>query len=264
MVTTSAGPAVTLIKTSWPDDVKTLAVDVGGSGIKASMLDHKGSMLTDRIRIDTPYPCPPEVLIRAVVDLVEPLPEYHRASVGFPGLVRHGRVIFVPNLSRLAPGQGSDPEMQRRWFGFDLASALTEALKVPTKVANDADVQGCAVVEGKGFEFVMTLGTGTGTALFSDGHLLPHLELGHAPFRNNESFEQQIGDVARKLVGKEKWQKRVIKAVEAYDKFLFYDRIYIGGGNAKLLDPDRLGPKATIVPNTAGILGGIRIWELDL
>ena len=132
------------------------------------------------------------------------------------------------------------------------------------KVANDADVQGCAVAQGEGFEFVMTLGTGVGTALFSQGVLLTHLELGHAQFRKGETFEDQLGNTARKDVGNERWGERVLKALDAYDRFLFFDHVYLGGGNSKHLKVDDLPAKATIVPNTAGILGGVRLWQMDL
>ena len=132
------------------------------------------------------------------------------------------------------------------------------------KVANDADVQGCAVAQGSGFEFVITLGTGVGTALFSQRVLLTHLELGHAQFRKGETFEDQLGNMARRVVGNERWTARLLKALDAYDRFLFYDHVYLGGGNSKHLRAEELPEKATIVPNTAGILGGVRLWEMDL
>ena len=102
-----------------------------------------------------------------------------------------------------------------------------------------------------------------GTALFLDGRLLPHIEGGHAPFRKDETFEEQLGNVARKDVGNHRWGHRVVKAIEAYDRFLFFDTIYLGGGNAKHLDPEQLPAHATVVPNTAGIVGGVRLWDLD-
>ena len=86
MITTSNG-------TVWPTEVRTLAIDIGGSGLKASVLDAAGQMTAERRRVDTPYPCPPKTLVTALGDLVEPLRDVHRASVGFPGLVRRGRVI---------------------------------------------------------------------------------------------------------------------------------------------------------------------------
>jgi polyphosphate glucokinase len=249
---------------SWPDDVRTLAVDIGGSGFKAAVLDAAGSMVTERARVDTPYPCPPGTFVATVRDLVATLAtHYDRVSVGFPGLVRHGRVHNIPSLSRREYNSGPDPDLVAAWSGFDLGGALGETFSVPVKVANDADVQGCAVAEGHGFEFVITLGTGVGTALFSNGVLLTHLELGHAMFRKGETFEQQLSNQARKEVGNERWSDRVIKALDSYDRFLFYDRVYVGGGNSKHLAVP-LPDKATVVPNTAGILGGLRLWAMDL
>ncbi len=249
--------------TVWPTDVRTLSIDIGGTGLKASILDAAGNMATDRVRVATPYPCPPTKLLSSLTELVVPLGEFNRVSVGFPGLVRHGRVLQIPSLSRATYGGPTDKKLAQAWYGFDLAHALTETFDVPVKVANDADVQGCAVVEGKGFEFVMTLGTGVGTALFSEGSLLPHMDLSHAPFRHGETFDIQLGNAARKSIGNKRWRKRVTKAIKAFDEFLFFDHIYIGGGNAKHYPATELGAKATIVPNTAGILGGIRIWDMD-
>lgn len=249
--------------TVWPPDVTTLAIDVGGTGLKASVLDANGTMITDRVRVATPYPCTPETLVDNLTSLTADLPAYNRVSVGFPGLVRHGRVWHIPAFSRLVYGGPEDPEMAAKWQGYDLSHALADAFGVPVKVANDADVQGAAVVEGNGFEFVMTLGTGVGTSVFSNGRLLPHMELSHAPFRHGETFDTKLGNEARKTIGNKRWRKRVAQAIEAFDDFLFFDHIYIGGGNAKHYPAAKLGPKATIVPNTAGILGGIKIWEMD-
>ena len=246
----------------WPE-VRTLAIDVGGSGLKGAILDAKGEMLTERVRVETPYPCPPDKLVSSLTELTADLGERHRVSVGFPGLVRNGRVRNIPSLSRTSYDGDADPELEAAWRGFDLAAALSAAFGVPTKVANDADVQGCAVVTGEGFEFVMTLGTGVGTALFLDGRLLPHLEAGHAPFRKGDTFEEQLGNVARKEIGNDRWRQRVSEAILAYDRFLFFDTIHIGGGNAKHLDPLDLTHNARIVDNTAGITGGVRLWDLD-
>jgi polyphosphate glucokinase len=249
---------------SWPDDVHTLAIDVGGSGLKAGVLDPAGQLVSDRNRVDTPYPCPPSLLVSTLKQMsVEFEVPYHRVSVGFPGLVRQGRVYNTPAFSRHEYGGEPDAQLVELWHGFDLADALSDTFGLPTKVANDADVQGCAVVDGKGFEFVMTLGTGVGTALFSQGVLLTHIELGHAPFRKGESFEDQLGNAARQEVGNERWVRRVHKAVAAYDEFLFYDHMYIGGGNARHVSGD-LPPNVSIVSNTAGITGGMKLWEMDL
>ena len=245
----------------FPADVVTLSVDIGGSGMKCALLDAKGEMISERVKIDTPYPCPPSRLIEALKELTAELSGYHRMSVGFPGLVRDGLVGNIPSLSKSTLEGEIDPVLVAAWNNFDLATAIKDAFGVPVRVANDADVQGSAVIEGKGMEFVMTLGTGCGAALFYNGKLIPHLELGHAPFRKGDTFEEQIGNAARKDVGKDRWIGRVKKAIVAFDAFLFFDHIYIGGGNARHLVGQDLGPNVTIVENTAGILGGIKIWE---
>jgi polyphosphate glucokinase len=254
----------------WPHDVRTLAIDIGGSGLKATVLDSNGTMLAERVRIDTPYPCPPQRLVGLLGDLVAPLRELgaHRASAGFPGLVRHGRVIEVPSLSRREYGGETDPDLAAMWSLFDLQGELADRLAMPTLVANDADIQGCAVVEGNGMEFVMTLGTGVGTGLFHDGELLPHMELSHGPFEEGMTFDIALGNAQRKEIGNKKWAERVRRSVDAFHEMLWFDRLYIGGGNAKHLEPKHLGSgdlseKAEIVSNTAGLLGGVRIWDLS-
>ena len=250
-------------ETTWPADVRTLSVDIGGSGLKASVLDPNGVMLVDRVRVATPYPAPPDVLVEALTALVEPIEQdYHRASVGFPGLVRGGRVIEVPSLSRRVYGGERDAGLAAEWHEFDLGQALAEAFTVPVKVVNDADMQGCAVAQGHGMEFVMTLGTGVGTALFNDGRLLPHMELSHGPFRKGQTFEIALGNAERKRIGNQKWAQRVHQAIRDFDDMLYFDHLYVGGGNAKHLKVADIGTKATIVPNTAGIVGGVRIWSL--
>ena len=249
--------------TIWPPDVLTLSIDIGGSGCKASIVNAQGIMTTERVRVDTPYPCPPDRLVETVIELVRPLMAVHRVSVGFPGLVRHGHVIEVPSLSRAAYGGEHDRDLADAWHGFDLAHALAQSFQKPTKVVNDADMQGCAVASGSGLEFVMTLGTGVGTALFNEGALLPHLELSHGPFKDGLTFDISLGNAQRKEIGNERWIKRVRKAIAAFDDMLFFDRIYVGGGNAKHLSPADIGGKGEIVPNTSGILGGVRVWDLD-
>lgn len=245
---------------SWPADVKTLSVDVGGTRLKASVLDRGGKMLVDKVRIDTPYPCPPEVLIESLCRLVRDLPSYHRASVGFPGLIRKGVVREVPSLSRRKPGGPQSPKLAARWAGFRLRDALEEAFGVPTLVANDADVQGSAAVRGEGFELMVTLGTGVGCALFEDGVLLPHLELSHGHYKRGLSIDLALGSAERERIGNKRWNKRVAQGFQWLERMVLFDRLYVGGGNAKHLTLD-LGPRGEVVSNIAGITGGIRLWD---
>jgi polyphosphate glucokinase len=244
--------------------VNTLAIDIGGSGFKATVLDPDGQMLADRVRVDTPYPCPPDQFVETVTTLVEPLPDSARVSVGFPGMVRKGVVLHVPSLSREVPGGPEVPKRAAAWSGYDLESRLRDAFGKPVLVMNDADVQACAAVEGKGFELVLTLGTGVGTAVFSDGTLLPHMELSHFPWGKEDSYDILLGNAERKKVGNAKWSKKVKKALADFDEVLFPDHVYLGGGNTKHLTIDLadLGERVSVVPNTAGLLGGVRVWEM--
>ncbi len=226
----------------------TLAIDIGGSGLKAAVLDADGTMITDRVRIDTPTGSAPEAVVALLAELVRDLPEYGRVGVGFPGMVRDGIVRSAPNLGH------------EGWSGFPLAAALQETLGKPVRIANDADVQGLAVITGKGLEMVITLGTGFGTGLYNNGRLCPHLEISHQPFRKGETYDQQLGDAARKEIGKDKWRKRVLLAIDNMRNLVGFDRLFIGGGNSKKLDGE-LPDDVTLVDNSAGIRGAVYLWR---
>jgi polyphosphate glucokinase len=228
--------------------------------LKASVLDANGAMVADRVVVKTTYPCPPSKLVHDLVALVAPLPRADRVSAGFPGMVRKGRVLSAPHfVTEAGPGTKVDDDLVKQWDQFDLAGALRKRLGKPTKVANDADLQGAAVVSGKGLELVITLGTGVGTAFFYDGRLLPHLEFAHTPFRKGETYNEQLGDATRKVIGNQRWNKRVRRGVDTLRALCFFDHCYVGGGNAKHLTGD-LADDVTTVDNTAGILGGIKLW----
>lgn len=246
-----------------PEHPFTLAVDVGGTGIKASVLDAGDRMVADRVRVATTYPLDPARFVEVVAGLVAPLPAYDRVSVGFPGVVRRGRVLTAPHfVTEHGPGSKILPDLVESWTGFDLARAVSARLDHPVRVANDADLQGLAVVSGEGLEMVVTLGTGVGTALFLDGLLAPHLELAHHPFRHGDTYNEQIGDAALAHVGLERWRHRVGKALANFSALVNYDRCFLGGGNARHLR-GHVSPQVEIVDNVAGILGGIRLWERD-
>ncbi|GJL50635.1 ROK family protein [Candidatus Nitrospira salsa] len=229
--------------------IKTLAIDIGGSGIKAIVLDEMGTPLTERGRIATPKPALPTAITETIAKLAEAQGEFDRISVGFPGVIRHGIVYTAPNLGNAI------------WKGFNLVEALTTQLKKPVRAANDADVQGFGAIQGKNIELVITLGTGFGSALFVDGKLVPNLELGHHPFHDHETYEEQLGNATLEKIGKKKWNKRLAKAIKTLDRVLNFDHLYIGGGNSKKVNLV-LPEKVTLVPNTAGLLGGIAFWNL--
>jgi len=169
----------------------------------------------------TPQPCPPKLLIATLKSLIQPLGGFDCVTIGFPGYVKRGRVITAPNLGSAA------------WAGFGLEAAMAKALKRPVRLRNDADVQGLAVIKGKGLELVATLGTGLGTAWFADGRLLPHMELAHMPIHDDKDFDAFIGEAARKRIGNKSWNRRVKKILPVFATVLNYDHLYLGGGNAK-------------------------------
>ncbi len=228
--------------------MNTLAIDIGGSGIKATVLDPAGAPRCDRVRIDTPVGAAPAAIVDAIARMVDALPAHGRIAVGFPGMVRDGVVRTAPNL-------GHDG-----WRGFDLAAALAKALGKPTRVGNDADVQGLAVIRGVGVEMVVTLGTGFGTALYDHGRLCPHLEISQQPFRKGETYDQQLGNAARKAVGDDKWNRRVRKAIANLRTLTHFDHLYVGGGNARKL-AGRLPADVTVIDNAAGLAGGAHLWR---
>jgi polyphosphate glucokinase len=230
------------------DGLKTLAFDIGGSGLKASLLDDRGEMITERARVDTPKPCPPALLLEKLKELTAQLPPFDRVSVGFPGPVRKGRTLSSANL-----GSGE-------WTGFDLQRAIAKQTGKPTIVINDADMQGLGAIQGKGVEMVITLGTGLGSALFEDGRLAPHIELAHIPFRKGQTYEEQLGNRAFKKAGRDEWNRRLAKAVEVFRSLTNFDKLYIGGGNAPNVIID-LGPDVEVVSNTLGMRGGIWLWK---
>ncbi|MBY0318064.1 MAG: ROK family protein [Reyranella sp.] len=226
----------------------TLGIDIGGTGLKAAIVGDDLRMLTDRVRMETPVGAPPTTFVEALVGLVTPLGAFDRVAVGFPGVVRNGRVLSAANL-------GND-----KWIGFDLAQALETALAKPVRVANDADLQGLAVIAGKGVEMVITLGTGFGTGLYRDGQLAPHLEIAHHPFRHGETYDEQLGNATRKVIGGTRWNKRVEKAIGNMRRLTSFDHLYIGGGNAKKIT-FTLAADITIVSNEAGMEGGVKLWR---
>jgi polyphosphate glucokinase len=259
-----AAAAATPDATPAPDAPATLSIDVGGTGLKASVLDATGAMEHDRVRINTPYPMPPQKMVTVLSDLVKSLPHWDRVSVGFPGMVRDGRILSAPHfVSPDGPGGEPTPKLIRAWDNFDLEGALAKELSSPCKVANDADLQGAAVVAGHGLELVLTLGTGLGSAFFFNGLLLPHLEFAHHPFRKTESYNDAIGEAARKQLGHKKWQKRVVEVIDTFRLLCFFDHCYVGGGNSSRLEVD-LPADVSLVDNSAGILGGIKLWERTL
>jgi polyphosphate glucokinase len=226
----------------------TLAIDIGGTGLKASVLDSGGKMMVERVHVATPYPCTPDVLVDALVRLVAPLPPYDRVSAGFPGVVRRGEVVTAPHF-------GSE-----RWHGFPLADTLAKLLGRKVRLLNDAEMQGLGVIRRRGLEVVLTLGTGIGSAVFTSGRLAPHLELAHHPIHGTKTYNDYLGNDAMHAQGSKKWNKRVRRMIEIVQALLNFDTLYIGGGNARQVTIE-LPPNVHLTANDAGITGGIHLWD---
>jgi polyphosphate glucokinase len=246
----------------------TLAIDCGGGGLKASVLDETGTMRARPIRVPTPYPLPPALFVKTLVDLGSRLPSADRVTIGMPGMLRHGVVVATPHyVTRAGPRTRPDPELVAEWSGFDARTALGDAFGLPVLVLNDAEVHGAGVVAGTGLELVLTLGTGLGCALFDGGVLAPHLELSQAPVRWGMSYDTYIGEHERRRLGDGFWSRRVRGVVDGLRPVFHWDRLYLGGGNSRLLRPEqlaRMGDDVVVVPNTAGILGGVRAWAISV
>jgi polyphosphate glucokinase len=245
----------------------TLAIDCGGTGIKGSVLDDEGRMIAKRIRVKTPYPLPPARFVGVLEELSHRLPAAQRATVGMPGMIRHGTVVATPHyITKRGPHSTVDPDLERAWRGFDVKQALEAALQLPTLVLNDAEVAGAGAVSGYGFEVMFTLGTGLGNAIFDNGVLLPHLEISRSPVRRGRLYDDYIGDKARKRVGQTAWSLRVRDAILGLRPMLQWDHLFLGGGNAvKVLDRHlaAIGPRVTVVSNDVGIIGGVKAWEVS-
>lgn len=224
----------------------TLAVDIGGSGLKVMALDAKGKPLTDRLRTPTPNPATPALMLAALEKLREQMPVCDRVSVGFPGVIKHGKTLTAANLNP-------------RWIGFPLAGTLEKRWKLPVRVANDAAVQGYGAICGEDVELVLTLGTGLGSALFTDGHLCAGLEFGHHPWRK-KTYEDYLGLRGLKKYGKKRWNRLLAKAIDQTAHTFNWDHLYLGGGNARLIN-FKLPEDVTIISNEDGLYGGVALWR---
>lgn len=228
--------------------MRTLCIDIGGTGIKGMVLDAEASPLTDRVRVRTPSPAVPITVFSAVHELIGKMGEFDRVSVGFPGVVVDGITRTAPNL-----GEG--------WEGCALAEQLHRLTNRPVRALNDCGLQGLGVIEGKGTEILITLGTGMGFGLYIDGRYVPNVELGHHPFRNSKTYEQRVSNAERKAIGKRKWNARVSAVIAQITPIFNYRKLYIGGGNARYLKAKKLPENVQIVEHVAGLRGGVRLWS---
>jgi len=211
-----------------------LVVDVGGTHVKILATGH-----SRRRRFESG----PTLTARAMVDGVRKLAKgwnYDVVSIGYPGLVLEGLIAAEP--CNLATG----------WIGFDFEKAFGR----PVKVLNDAAMQALGSYE-KGTMLFLGLGTGLGSALVVDGHVVP-MELAHLPYRKG-TIEDYLGLRGLQRLGRKKWRKHVKYVIERFTGALHPDDIVIGGGNAKELK--KLPQGCREGDNANAFAGGFRVWE---
>lgn len=246
--------------------VLTLSIDCGGGGVKASVIDSAARPVTEPIRTPTPYPLPPRLLVGLFKQLAKRLPQADRVTVGMPGMLRDGRVIATPHyVTKDGPRSKVLPGLVALWDNFDMESAVNLALGLPALVLNDAEVAGAGTVKAEGLEMIITLGTGLGNAVFLEGHLTPHAEISQGYIRWGLTYDDYIGEHERLRLGDAHWSRRVRRVVEGLQPMYLWDKLYIGGGNAKrIVSAQRLKlpENVSYVSNDAGMLGGVRAWDL--
>lgn len=217
----------------------TLSIDIGGTRIKACVIDVDGVPLSAPHISLTPHPSPPDAVIAALHAIIATFTQFDRISIGFPGVVRGPRIVTAPNLGTA------------QWLGFDIVAALSQHYGVPVRVLNDAAVQGLGVVRGPGLETVITLGTGIGCSVFRDRRWLLHLELALDAFAGNAVLTE-VGALA--------WNERIAETIAVVSRLTACERLYVGGGNARKIAL-RLPAHVEIVDNVGGLTGGVRLWE---
>lgn len=226
----------------------TLAVDIGGGSIKVLALNDQGEAVTEILTQPTPAPATPEAVFALIHDMADTLPPHQRVSVGFPGVVKNGVALNAPNIG------------DELWRGMPLEERLTQLLQRPVRVVNDVDLQGLGVVQGAGVELVLTLGTGMGAALFTDGVLVPNLELGHHPLRDGKTYEDLLRDSELKNIGPAEWTARVLVAIEQIEPIFNYDTLHLGGGNVQHLQAE-LHENIRVFSLAEAMRGALKLWD---
>ena len=226
----------------------TLAIDIGGSGVKCMLLDRHGQKASGRKRVQTPQPATPLRVLAAIQTLVGRRGSFDRVAVGFPGWVQDGVVRTAYNL-------------HPNWVGFDLQKKLAELMDHPVRVINDAEVQGLGHMAGHGLEMMITLGTGVGSAVFVDGKVVPGLEVGQMLGAKRKTYDDLLNKKALQRVGVKRWRRRVLRMVLEIEPVWNYTRLYLGGGNARHLTAKDFPENVSVVSYDGGLWGGHVLWQ---
>jgi polyphosphate glucokinase len=236
--------------------MEILGVDIGGSGIKGAPVDlATGNMLASRQRIPTPEPSKPQAVAKVVAEIARGFSWQGPIGCGFPAPIRGGVALTAANV-------------HKKWVGTNVATLIAEATGCPVCVINDADAAGLAEMtfgagrDRNGVVMMVTIGTGLGTALFVDHHLVPNTELGHVEIEGQDA-EWRASDAARKRdnLSWKKWARRFNLYLTRLERLFWPDLFILGGGTSKEYDSFReyLSVSTEILPaellNEAGIIG---------
>nr|WP_321357249.1 ROK family protein [uncultured Draconibacterium sp.] len=236
--------------------MEVLGIDFGGSGIKGAIVDTKtGELVTERHRIETPQPATPDAVAEVMAQLTDHFNWKGKVGVGVPAVVKNGVMLTAANIDK-------------SWIGQKVNKQLSEKTGCEVECVNDADAAGIAEIhfgagaKEKGMVFLLTVGTGIGTVIFIDKHLVPNLELGHLEFKG-KTIERYSADSVRKRkdLSWEEWGTRFNNALDYYDKMFNPNLFIIGGGVSKKMDKfeDCIKLETPVVPaemqNNAGIIG---------
>lgn len=238
-----------------------LGIDFGGSGIKGSLVNTRtGEFVTERHRIETPQPATPEKVAEVIRAITHHFNYRGDMGIAFPAAVQNGIVRTASNIDK-------------SWIGQDAPKLIEEYTSCPTIVINDADAAGLAEMRfghGKdvdGTVLLVTIGSGLGTSLFTEGKLLPNTELGHIHYKNKVA-EKWASDAVRKEedLSWKKWGKRFNEYLHYLEKLFYPKLIILGGGASKKFekyseyfkDVQTL-VKPAYLQNHAGIIGAATV-----
>ena len=228
-----------------PTDDALTGVDIGGTGVKAALVDPiRGRLMSDRQRVPTPQPATPGAVTASVRELLGRLGGTGPVGLTVPAVVQHGVVRTAANIDA-------------GWIGTDAEAMFTEALGRPCTVLNDADAAGIAEMRfgagagRSGVVVVVTLGTGIGTAVFTDGVLVPNTELGHIPLKGRDAERYAAASVREHHgLGWDKWGRRVGRYLRLVEQLLWPELIIVGGGVSKHFDRYEAAMRSKLVADT--------------
>jgi|AntAceMinimDraft_17_1070374.scaffolds.fasta_scaffold71595_1 polyphosphate glucokinase len=244
--------------------MKAIGIDIGGTRIKAAVVDlETGRTITKRQRIDTPRPATPEAILSACEEVIRPFGDIDLVGVGFPGVIRDGKVFTAANLDS-------------SWVEYSLEAQLEKKLGKRVKVLNDADAAGFseirvgAGVGVSGTVILLTVGTGLGSAVFTEGKLVRNTEFGRMKFGRNLEAEAYVSETAREEanLGPAEWAKRFEEVLQEIESLYWPSMIIVGGGGAKKFDAIQplIKIRATLchatTKNKAGIIGAA-LWAAE-